>query len=137
MAEVSIDVLAPQKSHIDLSDRALPSDFGMDDYKLCKILDDVILVEYCDVHGGEDGNEYIMRKGIAIPVKQVHNAWRKGKVILVGPNVRTTKVGDIVVFPNNMGIPISNLVVEDHGDVKNGLFINEQRIFGICKVNDK
>jgi hypothetical protein len=31
---VSIDVLAPQKSHIDLSDKMLPSDFGLDDYQL-------------------------------------------------------------------------------------------------------
>jgi hypothetical protein len=36
-----------------------------------------------------------------------------------------------------MGIPITNLEIEDHGKIKNGLFINEQRIFGICKVNSK
>jgi cellobiose-specific phosphotransferase system component IIB len=78
-----------------------------------------------------------MRSGIAVPVAQVHNAWRKGKVILKGPNVKQCKVGDIVVFPNNMGIPISNLDVTDHGKVKNGLFLNEQRMFGICEVKEK
>jgi len=56
-------------------------------------------------------------------------------VILTGPTVRQVKKGQIIVFPNNMGIPISNLEVDDHGKVKNGLLINEQRIFGICKVN--
>lgn len=137
MSQVSIDVLAPQKSHIDLSDKALPSDFGLEDYKLSKILDDVILIEYCDIHGAEDGSEYILRNGLAVPVNQVHNAWRKGKTILVGPNVRMVQVGDIVVFPNNMGIPITNLVVEGHGRLKKGLFINEQRIFGICKLNEE
>lgn len=134
---VSVDILTPQKSHIDLADRALPSDFGLDDYKLSKVFDDVILIEYCDIHGSEDGSEYIMRGGIAVPINQVHNAWRKGKVILIGPNVRYTNVGEIVVFPNNMGIPITNLEVENYGKLKKGLFINEQRMFGICKVNEK
>ena len=134
---VSVDVLIPQKSHIDLSDKMLPSDFGLDDYVLSNLFDDVILIEYCDIHGGEDGSEYILRGGIAVPINQVHNAWRKGKVILNGPRVQYANVGDIVVFPNNMGIPITNLEVEGHGKIKNGLFINEQRMFGICKVNSK
>lgn len=133
----SIDILAPQKSHLDLSDSALPSDFGLDDYKLSKLFDDVILLEYADLVSGEEGGDYILRGGIAIPINQVHNAWRKGKVILKGPRVTYTELGDIVVFPNNMGIPITNLEVEGHGKVKNGLFLNEQRMFGICKVNDK
>jgi cellobiose-specific phosphotransferase system component IIB len=134
---VSVDILTPQKSHIDLADRALPSDFGLDDYKLSKVFDDVILIEYCDVHGSEDGSEYILRGGIAVPINQVHNAWRKGTVVLIGPNVKYTSVGEIVVFPNNMGIPITNLEVEGYGKLKNGLFINEQRMFGICKLNEK
>lgn len=129
---LSIDILPVHKSHIDLSDKALPSDFGLEDYKLSKILDDVILIEYADIHGAEDGQSYILRGGIAVPVSQVHNAWRKGKVILVGSRVREIKVGDIIVFPNNMGIPVSNLIVENHGKLKDGLFINEQRIFGVC-----
>lgn len=133
----SIDTLKTQKSHIDLSDKALPTDFGMDDYVLSTVLDDEILVEYADLHGGEDGSEYIMRGGIAVPVNQVHNAWRKGRVILIGARVQYAKLGDIVVFPNNMGIPVSNLNIENHGKVKKGLFINEQRIFGICKPIDK
>jgi cellobiose-specific phosphotransferase system component IIB len=135
MSNVSIDVLAPQKSHIDLSDKALPSDFGLDDYSLSKLFDDVMLLEYCDLVTGEETGDYILRGGIAIPVAQVHNAWRKGKVILKGPNVRYTEVGDIVVFPNNMGIPITNLEVTGHGKVKNALFLNEQRMFGVCDIN--
>ena len=137
MSQVSIDKLATQKSHIDLADHQLPTDFGLDDYKLSKLFDDVILLEYCDVVADEEGGDYIMRSGIAIPIAQVHNAWSKGKVILKGPNVKQTEVGDIVVFPNNMGIPISNLEVTDHGKVNNGLFLNEQRMFGICQLNIK
>lgn len=131
---VSIDLAPVQKSHIDLSDRSLPTDFGLDDYVFSNLLDDIILVEYADIVMDETAGDYIMRKGIAIPVNQIHNAWRKGKVVLAGPQVRWVKVGDIVVFPNNMGIPITNLDVEGHGCMKNGLFLNEQRLFGICKV---
>lgn len=129
-----IDLLATQKSHIDLNDPQLPSDFGLDDYKLSSLLADVILIEYADLVTGEAGGDYILRGGIAVPINQIHNAWRKGKVVLAGPTVEWTKVGDTVVFPNNMGIPITNLEVEDYGKIKNGLFLNEQRIFGICKA---
>jgi hypothetical protein len=130
---VSIDVLAPQKSHLDLSDSALPTDFGLDDYKLTKLFDDVILIEYCDMVSEETG-DYVMRGSIAIPVAQIHNAWRKGKVLLKGPNVRYTDIGEIVMFPTNMGIGISNIDVAGHGMVKHGLFINEQRMFGGCEA---
>lgn len=136
MSELSVDILATQKSHIDLSDPQLPQDFGLDDYILSELLDDVILLEFCDLVTGEEGGDYILRGGIAIPINQVHNAWRKGKVVLKGPNVKQAKIGDILVFPNNMGIKIANLEVDGYGKIRNGLFLNEQRIFGICKVND-
>lgn len=131
---VSIDILAPQRSHIDLADRNLPTDFGLDDYILSKLMDDVMLIEFCDLESGEDGTEYVMRGGIAIPTNQVHNMWRKGKVILKGPNVRYTDIGEVVLFPANMGIQVTNIEVEEYGKIKKGLFLNEQRMFGICKV---
>lgn len=133
-APISIDLAPVQKSHIDLSDRNLPTDFGLDDYIFSQLLDDIILIEYADMVMDDAAGDYIMRGGIAIPVNQIHNAWRKGKIIITGPQVRWVKKGDIVVFPNNMGIPITNLEVEDHGKIKNGLFLNEQRLFGVCKV---
>lgn len=129
----SIDLLATQRSHIDLADRNLPTDFGLDDYTLSKLMDDVMLIEFCDLESGEDGTEYVMRGGIAIPTNQVHNMWRKGRVILKGPNVRYTAVGEIVLFPANMGVQVSNVDVEGVGKIKKGLFLNEQRMFGICK----
>ena len=129
----SIDLLKPLRSHIDLSDHNLPTDFGLEEYKLSKLMDDVMLIEFCDLQSGEDGTEYVLRGGIAIPTNQVHNMWRKGIVILKGPNVRYTEVGEIVLFPANMGIQVSNVEVDGHGKVSKGLFLNEQRMFGICK----
>jgi cellobiose-specific phosphotransferase system component IIB len=130
---VSIDVLKPLHSHIDLSDKSLPTDFGLETYVLSKLMDDVMLIEFCDLQSGEDGVEYVLRGGIAIPTNQVHNMWRKGKVILKGPNVRYTEVGEIVLFPANMGIQVTNVEVDGYGKVNKGLFLNEQRMFGICK----
>lgn len=129
-----IDVLPTQRSHIDLSDKGLPTDFGLDNFQLSKLMDDVMLVEFCDLQSGEDGTEYVMRGGIAIPTNQVQNMWRKGKVILKGPNVRFTEVGEIVLCPANMGIQISNVEVKGYGKVNKGLFLNEQRMFGVCEA---
>lgn len=132
-APTSIDILKPLHSHIDLSDKNLPTDFGLEEYVLSKLMDDVMLIEFCDLQSGEDGVEYVIRGGIAIPTNQVHNMWRKGRVILKGPNVRYTEVGEIVLFPANMGIQVTNVEVEGYGKVMKGLFLNEQRMFGICK----
>lgn len=134
--QVSIDKLKTHKSHIDLSDPQLPTDFGLDEYELSFIFDDVILVEYIDVKSGVAG-DYIMRGSIAVPVNMINSAWRKGQVILAGPNVKYAKKGDIVVFPNNMGIPIKNVEVKDHGPIRDGLFLNEQRMFGICNPTEE
>lgn len=134
--KVPIEALPVQKSHLDLSNGSLPTDFGMDDFKLAALMDDVMLLEFCDVEKDEEGQEFVKRGSIIVPTSQVHNMWRKGKVILKGPNVRYTNVGDIVLFPANMGVKVTNLEVDEYGEVKNGLFLNEQRMFGICKVKD-
>jgi len=132
-----IDQLKPLESHIDLSNQGLPTDFALEDYTLSKLMDDVMLLEFCDLQSGVDGVEYVMRGGIAIPTNNVASMWRKGKVIIKGPNVRYTEIGDIVMFPANMGIEITNVDVEGYGSVDKGLFLNEQRMFGICLEKTK
>lgn len=129
MASRSIDTLAPMKSLIDLSSHS-DGDFGLEDLELSFIFADILLVEYIDLSNDRDG---IMRNGLYIPTNAQTKAWRKAKVILVGPNAQYTKVGDIVVFPNNLGVTISNMAIKDHGIIKNGVFLNEDRVFGICK----
>jgi cellobiose-specific phosphotransferase system component IIB len=131
--KVPIEALPVQKSHIDLSSGGLPTDFGLEDYLLSSLMDDVMLLEFCDLAASVDGQDFVQRGAIFIPTAQVNNMWRKGRVILKGPNVRFTQVGDIVMFPSNMGIQITNVEVENHGKVNKGIFLNEQRMFGICK----
>jgi len=125
----SIDQIAPTRSLIDLSSHS-EGDFGIRDYELSFIFDDILLVEYIDTADEGDG---VMRNGIYVPTNALTKAWRKARVILAGPDVKYTKVGDIVIFPNNLGVTVANIDIENVGSIKNGIFLNENRIFGICK----
>lgn len=127
-----IDLLPTQKSLIDLSE--LPKNsfnsvfYG---FSLNKLLDDVLLVKFVDET--EDGAS-IVRNGIVVPVNVDMKAWRIGEVILAGPNAKHAQVGNYVCFPNNLGIPVANIAVDNYGTLKKGIFLNEQRIFGICSI---
>jgi len=131
MAMASIDNLAPTKSLIDLS-RPDKGEFGLEDYELSFIFDDILLIEYVDET--EEGD--VLRNGIVVPTNAINKAWRRGKVILAGPDAKYAKEGDVVVFPNNMGVTISGVTVTGKGKIKKGIFLNEERMFGICKKKD-
>ena len=129
--KMNIDQLSPQKSLIDLdgfSQNSLNSVFI--GYDLCKVLDDIILVELVDLGGSS--NE-IIRNGLIVPVNADTQAWRVGKVILCGQGTSLVKKDDHVIFPNNKGIMISNVEIDGYGTLKHGQFLNEHRIFGIAK----
>ena len=129
---VSIDKLATKRSLIDLTKHS-EGDFGLDDFELSFIFDDILLVEYVDETESGD----IIRNGIVVPTNAVNKAWRKAKVILAGPNVKYAKPDDIVIFPNNLGVTVANMDVIGNGRVKGGVFLNEDRVFGICKPKDE
>jgi len=131
MALASIDNLAPTRSLIDLSNPD-KGDFGIDDYELNFIFDDILLIEYTD----ETAEGEVERNGILVPTNALTKAWRKGKVILAGPDAKYAKEGDIVIFPNNMGVTISGVSVTGKGKITKGIFLNEERMFGICKEKD-
>lgn len=131
MAQVSVDILEPTKGLIDL-DSYSKGNFGIgDDFQLSFLFDDIVLVEYIDEVNDGTGDA-IVRNGVYVPVNALIKAWRKAKIILVGPNARFCKVGDIVIFPNDKGVSVSNIEVKGYGKLKKGVFLNEQRIFGIC-----
>ena len=131
MAQRSIDTLATQKHLIDLTPNC-QGDVGLsDDYELSMIFDDILLVEYVD--DNETGE--IQRNGIFVPTNALTKAWRRAKVILAGPKAEYTKPGDIVIFPNNLGVTVANIDVNG-STIKRGIFLNEDRLFGICKLKD-
>lgn len=112
------------KGHFNLDAYSTDS-FNLSNYELTQVLDDILFVQYVDVSG--DGRE-IERNGVLVPVDVARYTWRVGKVILAGPACKTVKVGDHVVFPNDKGIRASNI-----NGLRNVVFLNEIRIFGIVK----
>lgn len=129
---VTIDALTSESHIISLDNRHNDGFSGFDDFMMSQLMDDVLLVEYIDAND----NGEIMRDGIYMPGNMTRNAWRKAKVILAGPNAQYVKVGDIVIFPNDKGINISKIEVAGHGIIEQGRFINEDRLFGICKPKE-
>ena len=116
-AHESIDRLPSQKHLIDLSTHS-EGDIGLtDDFELNFIFDDILLVEYVD----ENDEGEIQRNGIFVPTNAITKAWRK--------------VGDVVIFPNNLGVSISNLDINGK-KLKKGIFLNEDRLFGICTLKE-
>lgn len=99
------------------------------DYKLEKVLDDILMCQYADIN--EDGTE-VKRGSIWVPINTVHFAWRVAKVILAGPRCETVKEGDFIIFPNDKGIQVNNL-----NGLKNIVFLNESRIFGVCSPKNE
>lgn len=128
-----IDKVVPTRSLIDLSSHS-DGDFGLDSYELSFLFDDIMLVEYIDV---SDDGENIMRNGIYVPTNTLTRAWRKARVILVGPEAKYVKKDDIVIFPNNLGITVANIDVEGTSRLGKCVFLNENRVFGICKPKAK
>lgn len=131
MAKANIDNLATHKHLIDLSTHS-EGDIGLsDDFELTMIFDDILLVEYID----ENEHGEIERNGIFVPTNAVTKAWRKAKVVLAGPKAEYATPGDIVLFPSNLGVTVANIDVNGE-TVKKGIFLNEDRLFGICNLKN-
>ena len=105
--------------------------FSLFGFELSQVLDNIILIKYADL--GDETGETVVRNGIMIPIAHVQRAWRIGEVILAGPLCRQVKTGDHICFPSDKGIPCSNLDVDGVGVLRDAVFLNEDRIFGICK----
>ena len=120
-----------KRSLINLDTYQDTDTFSLQGYKLSKVMDDIVLAQYVDL--SNDGRS-VIRNGIHIPLSQVKRTWRLAKVILVGPRCSYTSPGDVVCFPDDKGIKVDNLrVVGYDQSLRDCLFLNEQRFFGICQ----
>ena len=113
-----LDNVKHKKGMIDLDGNS-EGFFGLDDYKLSFIFDDIVLVEFVDEVEDAQGSA-VMRNGLYVPTNVNTKAWRKAKVVLTGPNVAYCKKDDIVIFPNDKGVTVSNMEIEGYGTVKKG-----------------
>lgn len=130
-----LDNIKNSNSLIDLESHG-DGVFALDDYELSFLFDDVVLVELLDEVNDGMGSA-VMRGGLYVPTNAMTKAWRKGVVVLAGPSVKYATKGKIVVFPNDKGAAVSNIIVEGHGKLNKGMFLNEQRLFGICNKLDQ
>jgi hypothetical protein len=115
------------KGNIEL-DAYQTQPFELADWTLTSVLDDILMVQYVDAT--EDGKE-VMRNGLLVPINISTHVWRVGKVILAGPSCKYVKKGDHIVFPNDKGIRASCI-----NELKNIVFLNEARVFGVCKLKN-
>lgn len=110
-------------------DNYIGNELNLDGWNITKVLDDILMCQYIDVN--EDGTE-IRRGSIWVPINTVNFTWRLAKVLLAGPDCKTVKENDIIVFPNDKGISVANM-----NNLKNVVFLNEGRIFGVCESEVK
>lgn len=130
-----MDNVKHKKGMIDLNANSEGS-FGLDDFQLSFIFDDIVLVEFVDEI--EDSQGSVVKRGsLFVPTNVNTKAWRKAKVVLMGPNVQFCKKDDIIIFPNDKGVSVANIEVDGYGLVKKGMFLNEQRMFGIAKKREQ
>lgn len=125
-----------QRSDIILEGANVSGDLGLDGYVLTALYADIIFAEYIDVVDGQQ----ITRGGLIAPTSKT-KTWRKARVHMVSPWIERngdTKVGDIVMFPNDKGLETGEVMyVGSDGkrhSTSHGIFLNEMRLLG--KVED-
>lgn len=97
----------------------------LEQYEITQTLGDIIMAEYCDC---DDTGDFIERDGILVSNDISQHTWRFAEVKIAGTGCsEEIKPGVIIMFPSDKGIPI---VIRGE---KPKVFLNEERIFGICK----
>ena len=124
-----------KKGLIDLDTYQNTDCFSLHGFKLSQVMDDIVLAQYVDL---DDSGTSVKRGSVYIPLAHVKRTWRMARVILAGPRCEFTKPGDIVCFPDDKGIKVDNLAVTGFdSSLRNCLFLNEDRFFGICEELDQ
>lgn len=133
----NIDQLTPSKSLIDLTNYS-HDDMSLGEFNLTNLFDDLLLAEYVDV--SQDGSA-IKRGDIWVPLNSAPKAWRIARVLITGTACKNVEPGQLIVFPSDKGVPVNKLKYVDHDNntcvVEHGIFLNEERLFGVCTPNDQ
>lgn len=137
--EQLLDTYSPASySDINLESPNCAGDMALRGFSVKKLYDDFVFADYIDVDNG-----FIKHESGLVTVDTTSNkTWRKAKVLMVGPACRNTKVGDIILFPNDKGLPCGEVEYTTHLEeselvpaqditevAKNGIFLGEHRIF--------
>ena len=129
---------AVSHSDINLESPNCAGDMAIRGFTVKKLYDDFVFADYIDVDNGFIKHE----SGLVTVDTSSNKTWRKAKVLMVGPSCTETKVGDIILFPNDKGLPAGEVEYVYHQEetdvapaqdivciAKNGIFLGEHRIF--------
>jgi hypothetical protein len=144
--------LSAQKSDINLESPNCAGDMALSGFVIDKLYDDFVFANYIDIDNGFITDE---KSGLVRAVSDTNKTWRKALVIKVGPACRQTKPGDIVIFPNDKGLPCGEVEylrpkLEEAPELrlnpemptmvkevaKHGIFLGEHRIFATVKRDE-
>lgn len=128
---LDVDKYIPvSKSDINLDKGIYSGNLGISDsHYILQPYADFVLVEYIDV---EDD---LLKTETGLYVSQSNRqlTWRRGKVVQCGPLVSHSKVGDLVVFPYDKGLPTNKVAyIDENKEIKvanNAIFISDSRLF--------
>lgn len=123
-------------SDINLESPNCAGDMALRGFRVSEIYDDFVFANYIDIDNG-----YIKHESGLVTVDTGSNkTWRKAEVIMVGPACVSTRPGDIVLFPNDKGLPSGEVDYLDvDGNIKiaeHSIFLSEHRIFAKLKTNE-
>lgn len=126
--------LSAQRTDINLESPNSQGDVALSGFVLDTPYDDFIFANYIDIDNGFITDE---KTGLVRAVSDANKTWRKAEIIKVGPMCRYTKPGDLVIFPNDKGLPCGEVQYIDENNqimtAKHGIFLGEHRIFATVK----
>lgn len=120
-------------SDINLESPNCAGDMAIRGFAVKSLYDDFVFADYLDVDNGFIKDE----SGLVTVDTSSNKTWRKAKVLMVGPACHNTHPGDIILFPNDKGLPSGEVeYIQQTGQgqnivsiAKNGIFLSEHRIF--------
>jgi hypothetical protein len=151
--------LSAQRTDINLESPNCAGDMALSGFVIDKLYDDFVFANYIDIDNGFITDE---KSGLVRAVSDTNKTWRKALVLKTGPACRQTKPGDIVIFPNDKGLPCGEveylrpmtsdekvqkymppLSLDERWDrtlikdvAKHGIFLGEHRIFATVKRDE-
>lgn len=131
--DILLDIHRPaSKSDINLESPNCAGDIALDGHVLERLYDDFVFADYIDMDNGFIKHE----SGLVTIDSAAAKTWRKARVIMIGPSCRETSVGDIILFPNDKGLPCGKIDYSENDRVltaNNGIFLSEHRIFATLR----
>ena len=94
------------------------------DFEFESLTGDLIMCEVID----QNSQNEVYRGGIWISTDITKTLWRRGQVVLTGPNVpKEISIGCQICYPGDRGIPMIA------ANKKKYIFLNYERVFGVLK----